>query len=60
MTLEESERYSMLQLSVEELAEQLEWLAKEHWEEISAPDRVGISGALQRAQIALGNEGVWA
>ena len=60
MTLEEQERSSMLQLSVDELSEQLEWLAKEHWEEISAPDRVGISGALQRAQIALGNEGVWA
>ena len=59
MTLEEQERFSMLQLSVEDLREQLEWVAKEHWEEISAPDRLGISGALQRAEIALGEEGVW-
>ena len=58
MTLEEQERSSMLQLSVEDLREQLEWVAKEHWEEISAPDRLGISGALQRAEIALGEEGV--
>lgn len=59
MTLDESEQYSALKLSVEDLREQLEWLAKEHWEEISAPDRLGISGALQRAEIALGEEGVW-
>ena len=59
MTLEEQERFSMLKLSVDELAEQLEWLAKEHWEEISAPDRLGISNALKRAEFATGRDGVW-
>ena len=49
----------MLKLSVDELAEQLEWLAKEHWEEISAPDRLGISNALKRAEFATGRDGVW-
>ena len=59
MTLEESERYHMLKTSTEELYEQLEWLAKEHWEEISAPDQLGISNAIKRAEMALGEEGVW-
>ena len=59
MTLEQREQTGLLKLSVDELSEQLEWLAKEHWEEISAPDRLGISNALKRAEFALGNEGVW-
>ena len=60
MTLEESEQYSALKLSVEDLREQLEWLAKEHWEGISAPDQLGIASVLKRAEFALGEEGVWA
>lgn len=59
MTLEESEQFSSLKLSVEDLTEQLEWLAKEHWEQISAPDQLGISNAIKRAEMALGEEGVW-
>lgn len=59
MTLEESEQFDLLKLSVDELSEQLEWLAKEHWEELSAPDRLGISNALKRAEFATGREGVW-
>lgn len=59
MTLEEQAQFDLLQTSVEDLREQLEWLAKNFWEEIAAPDRKGISGALQRAEIALGEEGVW-
>ena len=58
MTLEESEQYSMLKTSVEELYEQLEWLSTEKWSEISAPDRLGIKHALAHAQVALGIEGV--
>jgi len=58
VTLEEQEKFSLLTLSVEDLREQLEWVAKEHWEEISAPDRLGISNALKRAEFALGEEGV--
>lgn len=58
MTLEEQAQFDNLTLSVEELREQLEWVATEHWEEISAPDRLGISNALKRAEFALGEEGV--
>jgi len=58
MTFEEQAQYDFLTLSVEELREQLEWVAKEFWEEISAPDRLGISNALKRAEFALGEEGV--
>lgn len=59
MTLEEQEQFHRLKSSTEDLREILEWLAKEHWEEISAPDRLGISHALKRAEFALGEEGVW-
>ena len=59
MTFEEQEQFSQLKSSVEDLREQLEWLAKEHWEEISPLDRLGISGALKRSEFALGTEGVW-
>lgn len=60
MTFEEQEQFSQLKSSVEDLREQLEWLAKEHWEEISAPDQLGIANVLKRAEMALGEEGVWA
>ena len=59
MTLEESERYHMLKTSVEELYEQLEWMVNEFGDEVSAPDRLGISNVLKRAEMALGEEGVW-
>lgn len=58
MTLEEQARYDELWASVESLYEQLEWLAGEKWDEISAPDRLGIKSALAHAQVALGIEGV--
>ena len=58
MTLEEQARYDELRASVESLYEQLEWLAGEKWDEISAPDRLGIKHALAHAQVALGIEGV--
>ena len=59
MTLDEQEQYDQLRTSVESLYEQLEWLSTEKWSEISAPDRLGISHALKRAEFALGREGVW-
>lgn len=58
MTLEEQAQFHALKTSCEELSEQLEWLAREQWEEISAPDRVGINYALAHAKVALGIEGV--
>ncbi len=57
MTLEEQARYDQLRMSVESLYEQLEWLSGEKWDEISAPDRLGIKHALAHAQVALGIEG---
>lgn len=58
MTLEESEQFSSLKLSVEDLTEQLEWMVNEFGDEVSAPDRLGIHSAMAHAQVALGNEGV--